>query len=85
MEQVGPSGSYFGEKHTVRHFRQTWRPKLMNRGNHHQWLAAGGLSLGDAANRRVRQILQEHRSESLPPQVIKELDKMEEQWWQELR
>jgi len=83
MEQVGAGGSYFGEVHTVRHFRQNWRPKLMNRGNHDQWLAGGGLSLGDAANRRVRQILQDHRPEPLTPELAAELEKMELQWWDE--
>ncbi len=82
--RVGPGGSYFGEKHTVRHFRQNWFPALMNRGNYEQWMAAGGLSLGDRANQRVRQILQEHQPESLPPEVVAELDKMEEHWWREI-
>jgi trimethylamine--corrinoid protein Co-methyltransferase len=85
MQQVGPGGSYFGEKHTVRHFRQNWLPSLMNRGNYDQWTAAGGLSLGDVANRRVRQILQEHRPESLAQETVLALEQMEEKWWEALR
>lgn len=84
MDQVGPGGSYFGEKHTVRNFRKNWFPKLMSRGNYDQWMAAGGLSLGDRANRRVHQILREHQPEPLPPEVVVELDRMEESWWQEV-
>ena len=83
MDQVGPGGSYFGEKHTVRHFRQNWFPRLLNRHNYEQWMAAGGLSLGDKANQRVCQILQEHKPEPLPPELVAELDKMEEHWWRE--
>ena len=85
MDQVGPGGSYFGEKHTVRHFRQNWFPKLMNRHNYEGWMAAGGLSLGDKANERVRRILDEHQPEPLLPEVAAELDKMEEIWWKEIR
>ena len=84
IDQVGPGGSYFGEKHTVRHFRQNWFPSLLNRHNYEQWAAAGGLSLGDRTNQRVRQILQEHQPESLPPEVVAELDRMEEHWWREI-
>ncbi|MBL7064837.1 MAG: trimethylamine methyltransferase family protein [Anaerolineae bacterium] len=84
MEQVGPGGSYFGEKHTVRHFRQNWFPKLMNRGNYDQWTAAGSLSLGDKTNQRVRHILRQHQPEPLSPEIVAELDKMEKHWWKEV-
>jgi trimethylamine--corrinoid protein Co-methyltransferase len=84
MEQVGPGGSYFGEKHTVRHFRGNWFPRLMSRQNFEQWTAAGGLSLGDKANERVRSILRNHQPEPLPPEVMTELERMEESWWKEV-
>ena len=84
IDQVGPGGSYFGEKHTVRHFRENWFPSLLNRRNYEQWAAAGGLSLGDRANQRVRQILQEHQPEPLSPELVAELDEMEGHWWREV-
>jgi trimethylamine--corrinoid protein Co-methyltransferase len=83
MDQVGPGGSYFGEKHTVRHFRDNWRPTLLNRGNHDQWVANGGLPLDAIANRRVLQILNDHQPEPLPSEVVAELDDMEQHWLQE--
>jgi trimethylamine--corrinoid protein Co-methyltransferase len=83
IDQVGPGGSYLGEKHTVRHFRGNWFPNLMNRHNYDRWAAAGSLSLGDRANERVRRILREHEPEPLPAEVVAELDKMEEHWWRE--
>lgn len=76
MEQVDPGGSYFGETHTVHHFRNNWFPKLMSRGNYDQWTAAGGLSMGDKANPHVLQILREHEPEPLPPEVVSELEKL---------
>lgn len=84
IDQVGPGGSYFGEKHTVRHFRENWFPRLLNRHNYERWAAAGGLSLGDKANERVRRILREHQPLPLSPEVVAELDKMEEHWWREV-
>ena len=85
MEQVGPGGSYFGEKHTVSHFRQNWFPRLMNRANFEQWTDEGGLSLGARANARVRRILHEHQPQPLPSDVAAELDEMEKRWWQEAK
>jgi trimethylamine--corrinoid protein Co-methyltransferase len=84
IEQVGAGGSYLMEKHTVRHFRESWFPKLMSRDNHDQWAARGHLSLADRANRRVRQVLNEHQPEPLPSEVQAELDEMEVRWWQEV-
>ena len=84
IDQVGPGGSYLGEKHTVRHFRENWFPTLMNRRNYEGWTAAGSLSLGDKANERVRRILSEHQPEPLSPGVVAELDKMEKLWWQKV-
>jgi trimethylamine--corrinoid protein Co-methyltransferase len=84
IDQVGPGGTYFGEKHTVRHFRENWFPSLLNRRNYEQWAAAGSLSLGDKANQHVRQILQEHKPEPLSPEVVAELDEMEKHWWREV-
>jgi trimethylamine--corrinoid protein Co-methyltransferase len=83
MEKVGPRGSFLGEKHTVRHFRENWFPELMNRGNFEQWSTDGGLSLGDKANQRVRHILDTHQPEPLPAEVVAELDEMEARWWKE--
>jgi len=83
IDQVGPGGSYFGEKHTIRNFRQNWFPSLLSRHNYEQWASAGSLSLGDKANERVRRILREHQPEPLPPEVVAELDQIEGHWWQE--
>jgi len=84
IDSVGPGGSYLQEKHTVQNFRGNWFPTLMNRRSYEQWAAAGGQSLADRTNERVRQILREHQPEPLPPEVVAELDKMEETWWQKV-
>jgi len=84
VDQVGPGGSYFGEEHTARHFRENWFSQLMNRHNYEGWMAAGSLSLGDKANKRVRHILDEHQPEPLSAAMVAELDKMEETWWKEI-
>jgi len=84
IDQVGSDGSYFGEDHTFNHFREVWRPSLLNRGNYDQWMMAGGMLLGDKANLRVKQILGEHEPVPLEPELIAELDALEEKWWHEV-
>lgn len=83
IDQVGSEGSYLGEDHTFNHFRETWHPNLLNRGNFDQWMAAGGMLLGDKANQRVKEILGGHEPAPLPPELITELDALEESWWHE--
>jgi trimethylamine--corrinoid protein Co-methyltransferase len=84
IEKVGPGGSYLGEDHTFSHFRTNWLPVLANRSNYEQWMAAGGMSLGDRANLRVREILQTHEPRPLPPELVAELDALERSWWREV-
>ena len=84
IDQVGSDGSYLGEDHTYNHFRKTWQPKLLNRGNYDQWISANGMLLGDRANQRVKEILEEHKPVPLSDELIKELDSLEESWWREI-
>jgi trimethylamine--corrinoid protein Co-methyltransferase len=81
IDAVGPGGSYLQEKHTVRNFRHNWFPTLMNRHGYEQWAAAGGPSLADRANERVRHILRDHQPVPLAAEVVAELDRMEAAWW----
>ena len=83
IDQVGSDGSFLGEEHTYNHFRETWHPSLLNRGNYEQWATATGMLLGDRANQRVKEILEEHEPAPLSQELIAELDALEEKWWHE--
>ncbi len=84
IDRVGPGGSFFADDHTLQHFRGNWFPKLANRDNFEGWTTAGGLSLGDKANQRVRQILAKHTPKPLSAELIAELDALEQSWWREV-
>jgi trimethylamine--corrinoid protein Co-methyltransferase len=83
IAKVGPGGSYLTEDHTLHNFRDNWFPRLLNRDNYQQWVTSGGLSLGDKANQRVLQILKEHKPKPLRPELVTELDVLEESWRRE--
>jgi len=76
IDELGPDGNYLGQPHTVRHYKEDWYPALLDRQNYDGWLAAGGKSLRERANERVRQILAEHRPEPLPPDLVAALDRV---------
>lgn len=65
IDQVGPGGHFLGEEHTRRHFRENWYPTLINRTTYATWLEDGGLTYGQRANGRVREILESHEPEPL--------------------
>jgi len=72
---VGPGGMYLGEDHTYRRFRHDcFFPKLAHRANYANWQAAGGTTMGERVNARVKQILEQHRPPPLPPGVEVEFD-----------
>jgi trimethylamine--corrinoid protein Co-methyltransferase len=41
-------GDFLGTEHTVRHVREGWQPRLVDRHNYEQWMASGGISIRDS-------------------------------------
>jgi trimethylamine--corrinoid protein Co-methyltransferase len=69
--EVGPGGDFLAEEHTAKNFRETISaPKLLNRMNYDNWKSAGALTFGEAANRKVLDILANHKVKPLPDDVI---------------
>jgi len=64
IDQVGPGGHFLSEAHTVRHLRENWYPKLLDRKNREGWETGGELTLGDRARAWVRETI---RSYEPPP------------------
>lgn len=74
VDEMGPDGNYLGEAHTSRHFREDWQPALFDRQNYEGWEAAGATTMRDRARQRVLDILDSHRPEPLPANVMAGLD-----------
>jgi trimethylamine--corrinoid protein Co-methyltransferase len=69
IDQVGPDGNFLDSEHTLKHVRQEWRPRLIDRRNYQRWAERGATTLQQRANQKVRQILETHRAEPLPEDV----------------
>ncbi len=71
IENVGPGGNYFAEEHTFKYFKDhIWSTDLVNRQPFDHWKAAGAMDYGQRANHKVLAILENHKPEKLPIEVI---------------
>jgi trimethylamine--corrinoid protein Co-methyltransferase len=73
IAEVGPDGQFLNTKHTLKHYRERWYPKLFERNTYDSWLKDGGKSLVERAAERVEGILVEHKPESLPLKIRQKL------------
>ena len=71
IERVGPGGNFIAEEHTVARFRSSLHfATVANRLEHARWQERGGLDYREAANGRIREILERHRPPDLPAAVV---------------
>ena len=67
------SADFLGTKHTVRHVREGWQPRLVDRHNYEQWMASGGTSMRERAKAKIEEILAEEPRHVLPADVEKRI------------
>jgi trimethylamine--corrinoid protein Co-methyltransferase len=70
IHKVSPDGHFLDAEHTLRHVREDWVPTVSDRFAYHRWAAEGATTLQQRANQKVREIVENHRAEPLPENVI---------------
>ena len=60
IDEVGPGGVFLKHKHTRRHARDRFQPRVFERESYDDWLAHGGLDATARAAARVDEILASH-------------------------
>jgi trimethylamine--corrinoid protein Co-methyltransferase len=73
IDEVGPDGQFLDSDHTLSHFRERWYPSLFDRDNYQGWESAGARTLAERAAQRVESILENHKVEPLPDEIVKSL------------
>jgi len=63
------TGDFLGSEHTVRHVREGWQPRLVDRHNHDHWMASGGTSMRERASANIDEILSAEPRHILTPDV----------------
>ena len=60
IKQVGIGGNYLGQRHTRRHMKEVWRPRLLDRSMWDVWIASGREGSYEKATALAEQLLAEH-------------------------
>lgn len=79
IAKVAPaSGNYLAQKHTVKKMRtEFYYPRVATRTNYETWEAAGGKDTWTKAEDEARKILENHRPQRLPDDVVARIMEME--------
>lgn len=60
IHEVGPKADYISAKHTARHYREIWYPRIIDRRAHHAWVEAGRPTPVDTAREIARATIAKH-------------------------
>jgi trimethylamine--corrinoid protein Co-methyltransferase len=71
VEELGPAGSYLGHEHTLRHYREPYYSKLVDKNPFSVWEARGATTMEGRAGKWIDEILGSHRAEPLPEDAQK--------------
>ncbi|MFP4038971.1 MAG: trimethylamine methyltransferase family protein [Desulfosudaceae bacterium] len=76
INNVGPGGHYLYEDHTMKWFRDHWRPTLMDRDSYEDWDAKGRLTMKDRIQAKTRDIIDNYEGpiSKVPADVRKDID-----------
>ena len=74
IDEVGPGGDFLAQEHTVAHMRsEFFEPKITDREHRERWTAEGRQDSWQRAHKRVAEILAEHKTQGLDPEIDKKI------------
>jgi trimethylamine--corrinoid protein Co-methyltransferase len=79
IKRVGPGGHFLQDDHTLKYFRENWHPEITDRQTYEKWKAKGATTMGQRTKQKVKEILENHKPQSLAPEVEKRIDKIIEE------
>jgi trimethylamine--corrinoid protein Co-methyltransferase len=68
------SGDFLGTEHTLRHVRESWGPRLVDRQNYDKWLERGATSMLTRARTKVDEILNSEPRRILTSEVEERIE-----------
>jgi trimethylamine--corrinoid protein Co-methyltransferase len=74
IHEIGPDGNFLEAEHTFRHVREDWHPTIFDRLDYHRWTAQGSKKVKERANEKVKEIIENHRADPLPEDVVQKLN-----------
>jgi trimethylamine--corrinoid protein Co-methyltransferase len=87
IEELGPSGNYLGHAHTLRHYREPFYSKLIDKNPYSRWEKKGATTMEARAARMVDEILTSHKPQPLPDDVKQQVHEivLQQQAWSDGR
>ncbi len=79
IDRIGPGGHYLQEEHTLRHFRDVWYSGLFDRTINARWLEQGAKRFEQRLRERTQEAMG-HNPDPLPPEIVREMDRMARHW-----
>ena len=70
MHQIGVGKNFLSHDHTFKHMRSQSQPKLIDRRTREDWEAGGRTDIYQRALEEARYILENHKPEPLPENVL---------------
>jgi len=84
VEELGPTGNYLAHPHTMRHVREPFYSKMMDKGGYAQWEKNGKKSMDQLAAEKIDRILDAHHVQQPltadAQQAIEEIVAREQKW-----
>jgi trimethylamine--corrinoid protein Co-methyltransferase len=85
IRECAATGDFLGHDHTLTHFRaEQGEPGITSPQRRKDWLAAGGLTLGERASQEVERILAQPQEPSVTPDQSARLREIESKWMRKL-
>ncbi len=73
IHEVGVGKDFLSHEHTFNHMREQSQPELIDRTMREDWEAAGGTDLYERSLEKARHILETHKPDPLPENVLKDI------------
>jgi trimethylamine---corrinoid protein Co-methyltransferase len=69
IEEMGPTGNYLGHEHTLRHFKEPYYSKLIDKNPYSVWQKRGATTLEERAAKFLDTLIAKHQVEPLAADV----------------
>jgi trimethylamine--corrinoid protein Co-methyltransferase len=76
IHEIGPDRDFLQTEHTLKHVREDWLPTVFSRTSYERWAEEGMTTLEQRLNQKVRNIVETHRADPLPDDVIQAIRKI---------
>jgi trimethylamine--corrinoid protein Co-methyltransferase len=78
INNVGPGGHYLYEDHTMKWFREHWRPSLMDRNAYEAWVEQGEKTMKDRVLEKTRDLINNYEGprDKVPGKADEEIEKI---------